>query len=65
MRGEELSTSNRPTIYSPSKVKLEVVPVDERPQLKKNDDKKEKKKVKKKKVGEDKKLSELIRVYEL
>lgn len=55
------------TINSPSKIKLDIQPVDQKPELKnKNEDKeKDKKKIKKKKAAEDKKLSELIRVYEL
>ena len=61
-----LSSSTK-TINSPSKIKLDIHPVDQKPELKsKNDDKdKDKKKIKKKKAAEDKKLSELIRVYEL
>ena len=57
--------SSTKTINSPSKVKLDIQPVDEKPELKnKADDKhKDNKKVKKKKAAEDKKLSELIKVY--
>ena len=45
-------------------MKLDIHTVDEKAEFKKGD-KKDKKVIKKKKVGDDKKLSELIRVYEL
>lgn len=58
--------SSTKTINSPSKIKLDFQPVDEKPEFKKTThEDKEKKKIKKKKAAEDKKLSELIRVYEL
>jgi hypothetical protein len=59
-------SSSAKTINSPSKVKLDIHPVDEKPELKNTNSKiedKDKKKIKKKKAAEDKKLSELIRVY--
>lgn len=50
--------SSTKTINSPSKIKLDIHPVDEKPELKKTiHEDKDKKKIKKKKAAEDKKLS--------
>ena len=61
---QNLNTESKPTLYSPSKVKLEIAEVDEKEEFKRGNEKKEKKVVKKKKEDK-KKLSELIRVYDL
>ena len=46
-------------------MKLGIHTVDEQPEIRKDSEAKDKKKIKKKKAKDDKKLSELIRVYEL